>query len=53
MPDVVGVKVTEHVADAPVPARVHVPPGVKVTVPVGEIVAAWLMSATVAVQLVA
>lgn len=45
--------VTEQVADAPVPANVQVPPGLKVTVPVGEIVAARSMCTTVAVQLVA
>jgi len=43
---------TEHVATAPVPDNVHVPPGVKVTVPVG-VVGAPLMSVTVAVQVVA
>lgn len=39
-------------ADAPVPASVHVPPGVKVTVPVG-VVGVAKVSVTVAVQLVA
>jgi hypothetical protein len=43
---------TEQVAEAPVPANVQVPPGVKVTVPVGAVGAA-LVSVTVAVQLVA
>jgi hypothetical protein len=44
---------TEHVADAPVPARVHVPPGVKVTVPAGVDVVPAAVSVTVAVQDVA
>ena len=44
---------TEHVADAPVPARVHVPPGVKVTVPVGVLVVPAAVSVTVAVHEVA
>ena len=52
MPAAVGVILTEQVADAPVPARVHVPPGVKVTVPVG-VVGVDETSVTVAVQLVA
>jgi len=48
-----GVIVTEHVADDPEPDRVHVPPGVNVTVPVGVIaVPAAELSATVAVQVV-
>lgn len=53
MPDVDGVMLTEHDEDGPVPFRVQLPPGVNVTVPVGEVDAAKLMSATVAVQLVA
>jgi len=44
---------TEHVADDPVPANVQVPPGVKVTVPVGVIAVPVEVSVTVAVQLVA
>jgi len=52
VPAVVGVTLTEHVADAPVPASVQVPPGVNVTVPVG-VVGPVAMSVTVAVQLVA
>jgi hypothetical protein len=40
------------VAEAPVPASVHVPPGVNVTVPVG-VVGVVDVSVTVAVQLVA
>jgi len=44
---------TEHVAVAPVPANVHVPPGVKVTVPVGVVAPVVEVSVTVAVQLVA
>jgi len=48
-----GVIVTEQVADDPEPDRVHVPPGVNVTVPVGVIaVPAAELSATVAVQVV-
>src|SRR3989441_202817 len=48
-----GVIVTEQVADDPEPDRVHVPPGVNVTVPVGVIaVPAGELSATVAVQVV-
>ena len=53
MPDTVGVILAEHVAEAPVPANVQVPPGVKVTVPVGVIAVPGDVSATVAVQLVA
>ena len=49
----VGVILTEHVADAPVPASVQVPPGVNVTVPVGVEVVPAAVSVTVAVQLVA
>jgi len=44
---------TEHVAEAVVPASVHVPPGVKVTVPVGVVAPDSDVSVTVAVQLVA
>jgi len=44
---------TEHVAEAVVPASVHVPPGVKVTVPVGVVAPDVDVSVTVAVQLVA
>jgi hypothetical protein len=44
---------TEQVADAPVPARVQVPPGVKVTVPVGVIAVPVEVSVTVAVHDVA
>ena len=44
---------TEHVADAPVPASVHVPPGVKVTVPVGVDVVPAAVSVAVAVHDVA
>jgi hypothetical protein len=52
VPAAVGVILTEQVAVAPVPASVQVPPGVKVTVPVG-VVGLALVSVTVAVQLVA
>jgi hypothetical protein len=48
-----GVTLTEHVAEVPVPASVHVPPGVKVTVPDGVIAVPADVSVTVAVQLVA
>ena len=48
-----GVMLTEQVADAVVPASVHVPPGVKVTVPVGVVAPVAEISVTVAVQLVA
>ena len=44
---------TEHVAVAPVPARVHVPLGVKVTVPVGVVAPVVDVSVTVAVHDVA
>jgi hypothetical protein len=44
---------TEHVADAVVPANVQVPPGVKVTVPDGVEVVPAAVSVTVAVQDVA
>jgi hypothetical protein len=40
---------TEQVAEAPVPASVHVPPGVNVTVPVG-VVGAVKVSVTVVVH---
>jgi hypothetical protein len=44
---------TEHVADAPVPANVQVPPGVKVTVPLGVVAVPVAVSVTVAVHDVA
>jgi len=50
VPAAVGVTLTEHVAEAVVPARVHVPPGVKVTVPVGVLVVPAAVSVTVAVH---
>jgi len=50
VPAAVGVTLTEHVADAPVPASVHVPPGVNVTVPVGVLVVPAAVSVTVAVH---
>src|SRR5207245_9710280 len=53
VPAVVGVILTEQVADAPVPASVQVPPGVKVTVPVGVLVVPAAVSVTVAVHDVA
>jgi len=53
LPDTVGVVLTEHVDDAPVPDNVQVPPGVKVTVPVGVLVVPVAVSVTVAVQVVA
>jgi len=53
VPVAVGVTLTEQVADAPVPARVHVPPGVNVTVPVGVLVVPTDVSVTVAVHDVA
>jgi len=53
VPETVGVVLTEHVAVAPVPASVHVPPGVKVTVPVGVIAVPVDVSVTVAVHDVA
>jgi len=53
VPVAVGVILTEHVADTPVPASVQVPLGVKVTVPVGVLVVPVPVSVTVAVQLVA
>jgi len=52
VPETVGVVLTEHVADAPVPANVQVPPGVKVTVPVGVLAVPVAVSVTVAVQVV-
>ena len=42
-----------QVADAPVPANVQVPPGAKVTVPVGVLVVPVAVSVTVAVHDVA
>lgn len=51
-PTAVGVTLTEHVADAPVPDSVHGPPGVNVTVPVGAVAPVVDVSVTVAVQLV-
>ena len=45
-----GVTLTEQVAVVPVPASVHVPPGVKVTVPVGVLVVPTDVSVTVAVH---
>jgi hypothetical protein len=42
----------EHVATAPVPARVQVPAGAKLTVPVGVVAPVVDVSVTVAVQLV-
>ena len=53
LPDTVGVVLTEHVDDAPVPDNVQVPPGVKVTVPVGVLVVPAAVSVTVAVHEVA
>lgn len=53
-----GVYVTEHVAVAPVPVRVHVPVKAPVplvpnaTVPVGVLIVATSVSETVAVQVV-
>jgi hypothetical protein len=44
---------TEHVPDVPVPARVQVPPGVNVTVPVGVLAVPAAVSVTVAVHDVA
>jgi hypothetical protein len=49
----VGVTLTEHVADVPVPESVHVPPGVKVTIPVGVDAVPAAVSVTVAVHIVA
>ena len=42
---------TVHVADAPVPASVHDPLGVKSTVPTGVVVVPVSVSVTVTVQL--
>jgi len=53
VPETVGVVLTEQVADAPVPDKVHVPPGVNVTVPVGVLVVPVAVSVTVAVHVVA
>ena len=53
VPVAVGVILTEQVAVVPVPARVQVPPGVNVTVPLGVIAVPVDVSVTVAVQLVA
>jgi hypothetical protein len=53
VPVVVGVMLTEHIADAPVPAKVQVPPGVRVTVPVGVEAVPAAASVTAAVHDVA
>jgi len=53
VPETAGVVLTEHVAVAPVPASVQVPPGVNVTVPLGVLVVPVAVSVTVAVQVVA
>jgi hypothetical protein len=53
VPAVVGVMLTEQVAVAPVPAKVHVPLGVKLTVPDGVVAPVVEVSVTVVVQLVA
>ena len=53
MPAAVGVRLTEHVADAPVPANVQVPPDGNVTVPVGVDAIPAAVSVTVAVHDVA
>jgi hypothetical protein len=53
VPEAVGVVLTEHVADVPVPANVQVPPGVKVTVPLGVVAVPVAVSVTVAVHEVA
>ena len=50
---VVGVILTEQVAEEPVPASVHVPPCVKVTVPVGMEAVPRSVSVIVAVHDVA
>ena len=42
--------VTEQEADAPVPLRVHVPPGEKVTMPVGVVAVPGEVSVIVAVH---
>lgn len=53
VPESVVVTLTEQVAEAPVPDRVHVPPIVNVTVPVGVVAPEVEISVTVAMQLVA
>jgi len=53
VPETVGVVLTEQVAAAPVPANVHVPPGVNVTVPVGVDAVPAAVSVTLAVHDVA
>jgi len=53
VPETVGVVLTEHVAIAPVPDSVHVPPGVNVTVPLGVEAVPAAVSVTVAVHVVA
>jgi hypothetical protein len=53
VPVAVGVVLTEHVADVPVPDNVQFPPGVKVTVPVGVLAVPTDVSVTVAVHDVA
>jgi hypothetical protein len=53
VPAALGVMLTEHMADAPVPASVQVPPGMKVTIPVGVVAVPGEVSVTVAVQNVA
>ena len=53
VPVAAGVILTEHVAEAVVPASVHVPLGVNVTVPVGVVAPDVDVSVTVAVQDVA
>lgn len=52
-PTAEGTTLTEHVADAPVPDRVHVPLGVKLTAPVGVAALEVEVSVTVAVHEVA
>jgi hypothetical protein len=47
------VMLTEHAEDAPVPANVHVPLGVNVTVPVGVLNVPAAVSVTAAVHKVA
>lgn len=53
VPDAVGVTLTEHEADEPVPANVQVPLGANVTVPVGVLGVPRALSVTVAVHDVA
>lgn len=53
LPVAVGVMLTEHVAEAPVPASVHDPLGVNVTVPDGVLGVPVAVSVTVAVHDVA